>query len=72
MIDDAFNFKILQTFGDISFRSNDTILPSLYALLNLIFDLPLTQSWFESGFPYYNNSFVSTIHALLFHAFTFL
>ncbi len=35
MIDDAFIFKILQTSGDISFRSNDTILPSLYALLNL-------------------------------------
>ncbi len=31
MIDDAFIFKILQTSGDVSFRSNCTILPSLYA-----------------------------------------
>ncbi len=66
MINDAFIFKILQTSGDISFHSNDTILPSLYALLNLNLNLPSTQSCFESRFPYYKTSFVSSIHALPF------
>ncbi len=69
MIDDAFIFKILQTSGDVNFRSNDTILPSLYALLNLNLDLSCTQSWFESHFPHYNTSFISGIRALPFHAF---
>ncbi len=69
MIDDTFIFKIFQTSGDVSFRSNDTILPSLYALLNLNLDLPLTQSWFKSRFPYYNTSFISTIRALPYNAF---
>ncbi len=40
MIDDALILKLLKTSGEVSFHSNDTILPSLYALLNLNLDLP--------------------------------
>ncbi len=68
MIDHAFIFKLLHTSGDVSFHSNNTILPSLYALLNLNLDLPPTQSWFESRFPFYNTNFVLSIRDLPFHA----
>ncbi len=58
MINDSFMLQILKTSGTVSFHLNDTILPTLYALLNLEFDLPLTLSWFESHFKYFNHDFV--------------
>ncbi len=42
MINDSFMLQILKGTGTISFHLKDTILPTLYALLNLEFDLPLT------------------------------
>ncbi len=45
------------------------ILPSLFALLTLNFDLPLTLSWFESKFPFYNGYFILNISHLPYQAF---
>ncbi len=52
MINNSFMLQILKGSGTISFHLNDTVLPTLYALLNLDFDLPLTLSWFESRFKF--------------------
>ncbi len=47
----------------------DTLLPALCSLLTLNFLMPQTLSWFESKFPHYNSSFISTILLLPFSAF---
>ncbi len=69
MIDDAFILKLLKTSGNVSFHCNNTLLPSLYALLNLNFNLPQTQSLFESRFPFYNSDFISKIRDLTYQDF---
>ncbi len=69
MIDDAFILKLLKTSGEVSFHCNNTLLPSLYAMLNLNFNLLWTQSWFKSRFPFYNSDFVSKIRDLTYQDF---
>ncbi len=69
MINDSFLLQHLKTSGTVNFHENDTILPCLYALLTLNFDLPWTKSWFESKFTFYNNNFVSSISQLSYQAF---
>ncbi len=61
--------QMLKGSGSISFRLNNTILPALYALLNLEFDFPHSQTWFESRFKFYNHEFICSIKNLLFQAF---
>ncbi len=61
MIQDSFMLQMLRGSGSMSFRLNCTILPALYALLNLEFDLPHSQTWFESRFKFYNHDFVCSI-----------
>ncbi len=61
MIKDLFMLQILKGSGPVSFRLNDTILPTLYVLLNLEFDLPCSLSWFESCFKFFNHDFVCGI-----------
>ncbi len=56
-------------YGTVPFHLNDTILPTLYALLNLEFDLPLTLSWFESHFKFVNHDFVCAIKHLPYQSF---
>ncbi len=70
MIKDSLMLQMLQGSASISFRLNNTILPALYALLNLEFDFPHYQIWFESRFKFYNHDFVCSIKNLLYHTFT--
>ncbi len=53
----------------MSFHLNNTILPALYVILNLEFDFPHSQTWFESRFKFYNHYFVCSIKSLLYQAF---
>ncbi len=69
MINDSFMLQILKGSRTVSFRLNDTLLPTLYVLLNLEFDLPLTLSWFESRFKFFNHDFVWGIKHLPYQAF---
>ncbi len=69
MINDFFILQLLESSGTITFRLNDTILPTLYTLLNLDLALPQTLSWFESKFKFYNHNFVTGIRHLLYQAF---
>ncbi len=69
MIKDLFMLQILKGSGPVSFCLNDTILPTLYALLNLEFDLPCCQTWFESHFKFFNHDFVCGIKHLPYQAF---
>ncbi len=69
MINDSFLLQLLKSSGTISFHLNDTILPTLYVLLNLNFALPWTLSWFESKLKFYNHHFVSGICHLPYQAF---
>ncbi len=46
MIKDSFMLKILKGSGPVSFCLNDTVLPSLYTLLTLEFDLLCSLTWF--------------------------
>ncbi len=64
MIRDLFMLQILKGLGPVSFCLNNTILPTLYALLNLEFDFPHSETWFESRFKFYNHDFVCTIKHL--------
>ncbi len=48
MINDSFLLQLLKTSGTINFHENNTILPCLYALLTLNYNLPRTFIWFES------------------------
>ncbi len=69
MIWDSFMLQMLRGSGSMSFHLNSTILPALYALLNLEFDFPRSQTWFESRFKFYNHDFVCSIKNLPCHAF---
>ncbi len=69
MINDSFMLQIIKGSGPISFRLNDTILHTLYALLNLEFDLPLSLSWFESRFKFFSHHFVCGIKHLPYQVF---
>ncbi len=69
MIRDSFMLQMLKGSGPVSFRLNNTFLPTLYALLNLEFDFPHSQTWFESRFKFYNHVFVCTIKHLPYQAF---
>lgn len=69
MLTDSFILELLKTSGEVTFRINDSLLPSLYALLKLNFDLPLTQTWFECRFKFYNSNFISSIRHLPYQAF---
>ncbi len=69
MINDSFRLQLLKTSGTVNFRENNTILPCLYALLTLNFNLPRTLIWFEWRFPFYNTNFVSNISHLPYQAF---
>ncbi len=62
-------FQILRGSGSVSFRLNSTILPALYALLNIEFDFPRSQTWFETRFKFYNHDFVCSIKHLPYKAF---
>ncbi len=50
MIRDPFMLQLLRGSGSVPFCLNSTILPVLYASLNLEFDFPPSQTWFESHF----------------------
>ncbi len=52
MINDSFLLQLLKSSGTVTFRLNNTILPTLYTLLNLDFALPQTLNWFESKFKF--------------------
>ncbi len=69
MINDSFILQILKGSRTISFHLNDTILHTLYAILNLEFDLPLTLGRFESHFKFLNHGFLLRIKHLLYQAF---
>ncbi len=69
MIKDSFMLQILKGSGPVSFHLNDTILLSLYVLLNLEFDLPCSLTWFELGFEYFNHDFFCGIKHLPYQAF---
>ncbi len=69
MIRDSFMLQMLKGSSTMSFRLNNTILPTLYALLNLEFDFPRSQTWFESRFKFYNHDFVCAIKHLPYQAF---
>ncbi len=69
MIKDLFMLQILKGSGPVSFHLNDTILPSLYALLNLEFDLPRSLAWFEWCFKFFNHDFVCGIKHLPYQEF---
>ncbi len=60
---------ILKGSRPVSFHLNDTILPTLYATLNIEFDLPLSLTWFESRFKIFNHDFVCGIKHLPYQAF---
>ncbi len=69
MIKDLFMLQILKGSGPVSICLNDSILPTLYALLNQEFDLPLCLSWFESRFKFFNHDFVCGIKHLPYQTF---
>ncbi len=69
MIRDSFMLQMLKGSGSVSFRLNNTILPALYALLNIEFDFSRSQTWFESRFKFYNHDFVCSIKHLPYQAF---
>ncbi len=69
MINDSFLLQLLKTLANVHFRENDTILPSLYALLILNFDIPHTLSWFEWKFKFYNHNFIYNICHLPYQVF---
>ncbi len=69
MIQDSFMLQMLKGSGTVSFRLNNTILPTLYALLNLELDFPHSQTWFESCFKFYNHDFVCSIKYLPYQKF---
>ncbi len=69
MIQDSFMLQMLKGSGSVSFCLNNTTLPALYPLLNLEFDFPRFQTWFESRFKFYNYDFVCSIKNLLYQAF---
>ncbi len=69
MTRDSFMLQILKGSGTVSFRLNNTILPTLYALLKLECDCPHSQTWFELRFKFYNNEFVCSIKHLLYQMF---
>ncbi len=69
MIRDSFMLQMLKESGPVSFHLNNTILSTLYVLLNLEFDFPYSQSWFELRFKFYNHDFVCTIKHLPYQAF---
>ncbi len=61
MTNDSFLLQFLKSSGTITFRLNDTILLTIYALLNLDFALPHSLTWLESKFKFCNHNFVSGI-----------
>ncbi len=65
MINDSFMLQILKRSRTVSFHLNK---PTLCALLNLEFDLPLTPSLFELRFKFFNHDFVCGIKDLPYQA----
>ncbi len=63
MIRDSIMLQMLKGSCSVSF------LPALYTLLNLEFDFPHSQTWFESRFKFYNHDFVCSIKHLPYQAF---
>ncbi len=61
--------QLLKGAGPVSFRLNDTILPTLYALLNLELDFPCTLTWFDSRLKIFIHDFVCRIKHLPYQAF---
>ncbi len=69
MIKDSFMLQILNGSGPVSFHFKDTILPYLYVLLTLEFNLHRSLNWFEWRFEYFNHDFVCGIKHMLYKAF---
>ncbi len=69
MIRDSFMLQMLKGSSPVSFRLNNTILPTRYALLNLELDFPHFLAWFELHFKFFNHDFVCTIKHLPNHVF---
>lgn len=69
MINYFFLVLLLNTAGTVSYKENDTLLPSLYSLLTLNFNLPWITEWFQSKFSNYNKSFVDSIMHLPYSIF---
>ncbi len=69
MIRDSFMLQMLRGSGSVSFHLNNTILPAMYVLLNLEFDFPSSQTWFESHFKFYNHDLVCSIKNLPSYSF---
>ncbi len=61
--------QMLKGSGPVSFRLNNTILPTLYPLLNHEFHFPHFQTWFESCFKFYNHDLVCSIKHLPYQVF---
>ncbi len=64
MIQHSFMLQMLNWSGPVSFRLNNTTLPTMYVLLNIKFDFPRSLTWFESRFKFYNHDFVCSIKHL--------
>ncbi len=69
MFQDSFMLYLLKGASPVSFRLSNTILPTLYVLLNLELDFLCTLTWFESRFKFFNHDFVCSIKHLPYQAF---